>query len=59
MKKSVYKTYGEPPLFLNAETAAKVLGSLFTSWDQVEGQLSSALTAIAILTGPSKGVRNI
>ncbi len=26
MKESVYKSYGELPLFLNAETAAKVLG---------------------------------
>ena len=26
MKESVYKTYDELPLFLNAETVAKVLG---------------------------------
>jgi len=26
MKESVYKSYGELPLFLNAETVAKVLG---------------------------------
>ena len=26
MKESIYKSYGELPLFLNAETVAKVLG---------------------------------
>lgn len=26
MKESAYKNYDEPPLFLNAETVAKVLG---------------------------------
>ena len=26
MKESIYKTYDELPLFLNAETVAKVLG---------------------------------
>lgn len=26
MKESIYKNYGEQPLFLNAETVAKVLG---------------------------------
>ena len=33
MKESIYKTYDELPLFLNAETVARVLGvSAFIRW---------------------------
>ena len=31
MKESIYKTYDELPLFLNAETAAKLLGISISS----------------------------
>ena len=44
MKESIYKTYDELPLFLNAETVAKVLGvSLSSGYELMHEQGFPAL----------------